>query len=194
MSRHRSPGVTPLDSPPDRATPFLRNGVSSLLPRATLDGCRECGFAWDLDVGTARATVLGAPGTLASLLRDREATARPAPDTWSPSAYVWHLADMLRFWAERLHAIARDPAVGLVAWDPDQVARVRGYDDLPQATGLWALERAGDDLALVLETVTPATAFTHPEWGRGDVGDVLRWLAHEVVHHEGDVRRGLNPA
>jgi hypothetical protein len=33
--------------------------------------------------------------------------------------------------------------------------------------------------------------FDHPEWGHGTVADALRWVAHEVVHHDLDVRHGL---
>jgi hypothetical protein len=65
-------------------------------------------------------------------------------------------------------------------------------DALPGATWPWALARSVDALLLSLAPLTNDTPFVHPEWGDGTVADALRWLAHETVHHELDVRRGLD--
>lgn len=173
-------------------TPFLHNAIDTMLARADAEGgCRECGFTWTLGVDEAVAHIRSAPQRYRSHLADRDGSARPAPDVWSPSAYVWHLADAFRVWAERLHAIAADGQARLAGFDPDELAAVRAYDAQPQSAGLWTLSRAVGDLDAALEEVDAATTFSHPEWGPGDVGDVLRWLAHEAVHHELDVSRGL---
>jgi hypothetical protein len=37
------------------------------------------------------------------------------------------------------------------------------------------------------EGLDPATPFLHGEWGAGNVGDGIRWLAHEMLHHQLDV-------
>jgi hypothetical protein len=138
------------------------------------------------------AEVEEGPARLARLLQGREPTIAPAPQVWSPSSYVWHVGDVVRAWAERLHSLARDPDASWAGFDPDEVARARRYDALPGVTGPWALARSVDALLLSLAPLTNDTPFVHPEWGDGTVADALRWLAHETVHHELDVRRGLH--
>jgi hypothetical protein len=57
------------------------------------------------------------------------------------------------------------------------------------AAATWALRGSVD---LLLETVDDDRAervFEHPDWYAGSFGDALRWVAHEVVHHQQDVRR-----
>lgn len=171
-------------------TPFLERAIAEMLPRADpARGCEECGFSWEIAAEEARGRIDDAPDRFARLLAGRDGVRHETG--WSPSAYVWHVGDVVRAWAERLHALAADPSARWAGFDPDELARVRGYDRLPQATGPWALARATEALELALAGLGAGTGFTHPEWGPGTVDDALRWLAHEVVHHELDVRRGL---
>ncbi len=173
-------------------TPFLQAAVAEMLPQAGHgSSCAECGFSWLATGDEALAEVRDGPDRFARLLEDRRATVSPAPETWSPAAYVWHVGDVVRAWAERLHSLAADPEAAWAGFDPDELARARHYDTLPATTGPWALARSVDALVLALEPLTTETSFLHPEWGSGTVADALRWLAHEMVHHELDVRRGL---
>lgn len=176
-------------------TPFLSTAIAEMLPDADpVDGCRECGFTWTIDAEAARTHLGAAAVRFAALLADAQdgaATRASRSGTWSPSAYVWHVGDVVRAWSERLHALGQDPTVRWVGFDPDELARARHYDALPPVTGPWALGQAVAALDHVLATVAPDTPFTHPEWGHGTVTDALRWLAHEVVHHDLDVQRGL---
>jgi hypothetical protein len=171
-------------------TPFLRAAVAEMLPGAgTASDCAECGFSWLTAGDRALAAVEDGPASFARLLEGREATVAPAPNVWSPSAYVWHVGDVVRAWAERLHSLGNDPGAAWAGFDPDELARARHYDALPGSTGPWALARSVDALVLSLEPLAHDTPFVHPEWGSGTVTDALRWVAHETVHHELDVRR-----
>jgi hypothetical protein len=174
-------------------TPFLSAAVTEMLPHAgTSASCAECGFSWSTAGDRALVEVTDGPARFARLLDERDASVVPAPLVWSPSAYVWHVGDVVRAWAERLHSLGSDPPAAWAGFDPDEVARARRYDALPASTGPWALARSVDALVLSLEALSIGTPFVHPEWGNGTVEDALRWLAHETVHHELDVRRGLD--
>ncbi|MBW3562128.1 MAG: DinB family protein [Actinobacteria bacterium] len=174
-------------------TPFLRAAIASLHGADASDvRCPECGFAWQL-AGPEAETVIGDAATrYASHLADWDDRRAAPAGTWSPSAYVWHVVDVFRAWSERFRAAAEDPETTLVPWDQDRLAEVRGYDRLPLAGALWSLDRAAVDLAAAVEDLDHRTGFTHPDWGSGDVEDALRWIAHEVTHHEVDIARGVN--
>lgn len=150
-------------------------------------------FDFGVGVDEARRLIDGCPARIARILEGRNAARKPSPDTWSPAGYVWHLADAIRAWGERLIGIGRDPAFRIVPFDQDELARVRGYDRLSPIVGLWALGRAVEDLDRALDEVDVRTPLEHPEFGAGTVADVVRWIAHEAHHHELDVRRGILP-
>lgn len=176
-------------------TPFLQAAIAEMLPGAGPgDACSECSFAWSTDGDTALDHLRGAADRYAVVLRGRDATRKPAPQVWSPSGYVWHVGDVVRAWAERLHDLSTASEASWAAFDPDELARARGYDELPPSTGPWALARSTDALMQSLGSLDLPTAFRHPQWGAGTVADALRWLAHEAAHHELDIRRGLEPA
>jgi hypothetical protein len=173
-------------------TPFLAGAVAEMLPGAGRSSVRaECGFSWLTEPDAALGAVERAPDRFAELLAGVDGTVAPAPEVWSPSAYVWHVSDLVRAWAERLHSLGADPQAAWAGFDPDELAAARHYDALPQVSGPWAVARSADALRTSLEPLASDTAFAHPEWGRGTVADALRWVAHEAVHHELDVRRGL---
>jgi hypothetical protein len=176
-------------------TPFLTAAVAEMLPGAGASSvCAECGFSWLTEAEPALDVVERAPERFAELLAGADGTVAPAPGVWSPSAYVWHVSDLVRAWAERLHSLASDPQAAWAGFDPDELAQARHYDALPQVSGPWAVARSVDALRQSLGSLASETGFTHPEWGSGTVADALRWLAHEAVHHDLDVRRGLGHA
>jgi hypothetical protein len=173
-------------------TPFLDAAVREMLPHAgSAPSCAECGFSWLTEGEQALDLVQRAPARFAELLDGADAGLVPSPGVWSPSAYVWHVADLVRAWSERLHALGADPSAPWAGFDPDELAAARHYDALPRVTGPWAVARAVDALQTALGPLDLETGFEHPEWGHGTVADALRWLAHEAVHHDLDVRRGL---
>ena len=69
---------------------------------ATLDGdpCRECGFGWELSPARAVASVQAVPDAYAGGWRRYRPGRRPTCLT--AAAYVSHVTDNLRTWAERL--------------------------------------------------------------------------------------------
>jgi hypothetical protein len=179
-------------------TPFLAGAIAEMIPNAgDTDRCAECGFAWASAAAACRARVDGAAEAFERLLASAGSgtdlrPSEPDHDGWSAAAYVWHLGDVLRAWAERLHTLSVDPSISWAGFDPDELAAARHYDALPVVTAPWALARSVDALAVALAPLTADDGFVHPEWGQGTVADALRWLAHEVVHHELDVRRALH--
>jgi hypothetical protein len=175
-------------------SPFLEAAIAEMLPAADPGGCGECGFRWTIDADGSLEHVRGAADRFADLVAGREITRKLRPEVWSPSGYVWHVGDVVRAWSERFHALGSDPRVRWAGFDPEELGRARRYDELPAVTGPWALGGAADALERALGPVEVHQAFTHPEWGHGTVTDALRWVAHEVVHHELDVRRGLGTA
>lgn len=176
-------------------TPFLREAIRWLQgPDASEVRCVECGFAWQLAGSEAERIVSEAPTRYASLLGDWDPRRVTPAGTWSPTAYVWHVVDVLRSWSERLRALYEDPETAFVSFDQDRLADVRGYDRLPLAGALWSLGRAAEDIRAAASDLDHRTGFTHPDWGPGEVEDGLRWLAHEVTHHEVDIARGVGSA
>jgi hypothetical protein len=157
--------------------------------------CRECGYAWDTGFEEARVLIQEAPRRLRGLLKGQpHARRKPNATTWSPSGYVWHLSDWFRIQAQRIYGISHDPDYVHVGYDQDDVAALFRYDELPVASGLWAIERSAEEFQLATEDVDPATRFRHPDAGDITIEDVVRYVGHEAPHHELDVRRGLGIA
>ncbi len=153
--------------------------------------CDQCGYDWSIGHEDARAVINGSPRRCRELLADRWEEARKSPDeqTWSPSAYVWHMADAIGIWAERLEALAEDPASPIVGFDQDDLAAVRGYARLSPIAGLWALERRIDDWNAALQAHSLDRSFVHPDFGELTVGELVRWVAHDQFHHQWDIQR-----
>lgn len=172
---------------------FLETAKTFLTAPQT-ETCQECGYPWSTPLEEARALISSAPARYASLVGSRDAKRKPAPAAWSPSAYVWHVSDALHAWAERFWAIRHDPGSAIVPFDQDRLGAVRGYEALSTVAGLWSLERSVADWDLALEGADPGIALEHPEFGAGTIGDVVRWIRHEVHHHDLDIRRGLGIA
>jgi len=160
------------------------------------DRCEECGWNWTTDSDEARAVIDRAPGRYRGLIAGRweAARAKPDPDVWSPSGYVWHMVDALGIWAERFKALSEEPGAPVTGFDQDDLAEVRSYERLSPAAGLWALGRRAADLAQALESHDPEMQIDHPDFGPWAIGDVVVWLAHEVHHHAWDIERLLPKA
>ena len=68
------------------------------------DPCRECGYAWSISPEDATALILDAPRRFAELLDGQDGSVRHRDLTWSVKAYVSHVADNIRGWAERIQS------------------------------------------------------------------------------------------
>ena len=108
------------------------------------DPCRECGFGWKLSPAQAVASVRAVPGAYAARLAGATGRERHPDLAWTTAAYVSHVTDNLRTWAERLAGgyLAGDLAVP--GYDPDLLSRARHSNEVSLAGALWSLRWAVD--------------------------------------------------
>lgn len=152
------------------------------------DPCRGCDYDWSLEAEAGRQIVSEAPARLRVLLADRTGKEGCADLQWNAAAYVVHLADVLRIWADRVAAAALGNSDPIVPYDEGELSVVRGYRRLPLVGGLWALERAvGDGIAAEQVADLAGATLNHPEQGSLGVDEVRRIMAHEIEHHTTDL-------
>jgi hypothetical protein len=71
------------------------------------------------------------------------------------------------------------------------LAEVRQYDRLSPRVAVVAYEAAASAWVAVANLVPVDASVEHPEFGTLTAEDIIRRNAHEVQHHELDIRRGL---
>jgi DinB superfamily len=171
--------------------------MSTTTTTPTTTTCAECGFDWSLTFADGVQTVTETADRLAGLLDGippRGAAVRPAVDVWSPAEYLWHVVDVLRFGTERLWTLRLEPDAGVMPWDADLATELRARSPFSLAVGLHAL-RDGVRAWTIAALEAPADlTVNHPELGPMDAATMVRRNAHELVHHERDIRRGLAAA
>ncbi len=154
--------------------------------------CRECGFDWSISMEAAASIVSEMPGRYAGLLAGQDGSARHPSLGWSVGAYVCHVGDNLRIWAERMWSSVEAGHVGIEAYDQDELAIVRKYESIPLATALWSLSHAVDGWQEALQAAAGREpTFAHPERGLISLLDLVQSNCHDAVHHEWDIRRSL---
>ena len=122
----------------------------------------------------------------------RVATQRHVDLDWSAGAYVCHVGDNLRIWAERLAGVALGAFGRVSGYDADLLARARDYDGIPIEASLWSLERAADDWTRAFRlAVEGGVVMVHAERGEQTVLDVARTNAHDAYHHQWDISRSF---
>ncbi|MCA1835844.1 MAG: hypothetical protein LC721_05780, partial [Actinobacteria bacterium] len=93
----------------------------------------------------AVALIAAIPQRYTDLLKGQD-TSLTHPDlVWTVGAYVCHVTDNLRIWAERLAGAALSGATGVPGYDQDLLARARAYNLVPVAGALWSLRCASRD-------------------------------------------------
>ena len=156
--------------------------------------CSQCGFDWTATADEALERVRNVPGRYASAFAGREGPRYGVDGAWSAREYLWHVVDVLRHGSENLWTLAVDPDAGFPPWREHDVMAARSASPMSVRVGLWALAvAAGEWSRAALEAPSDVSAWD-PENGWVNRLSVLRWGAHEVVHHELDVRWGLNSA
>lgn len=159
------------------------------------DPCGGCGFAWSLAPQEAMRIVEGLPTRFRVLLAGRTGYERCPDLAWTPAAYVSHVTDNLRNWAERLAGARLSGAVDVPGYDPDLLAHARHYNEIAPAAALWSLERAVDAwLASVTAALEDGIVLRHATRGVQRAEDVVRNNAHDRHHHAWDVERILQHA
>jgi hypothetical protein len=116
---------------------------------------------------------------------------------WSVTAYICHVADDLRIWAERLQGVMRGGARKVASYDENLLAAARRYDAIDLRAALWSMRGAADDWgvtvlqALGREEAGEPITLVHPERGEQMLTEVARANCHDAVHHHWDVGRIL---
>ncbi len=157
------------------------------------DPCRACGFNWSLSTELAIAEVSAIPGRYGALISGKDASRHHAELSWSAKAYIFHVADNLRIWAERLAASCAG-ATGLLAeYDDNLLAEVRGYEQMPLEAAMWSLESSVRCWIEAVELATQrGSVLHHPHRGALTVPDVVLSNCHDAHHHEWDIQRILS--
>jgi len=140
----------------------------------------------------AVALVVTIPDRYARLLAGQDPTTRHPELEWTAGAYVSHVVDNLRIWAERLAGAARSGRPHVPGYDENLLARARSYDQIPVEGALWSLRHAATQWAEAVELATAAdVVLRHDARGTQTAEDVARNNAHDAYHHEWDIRRTL---
>jgi len=156
------------------------------------DPCRECGYDWSLELEDAIRLVAETPSRYAELLDGTDGSTRGAGLDWSTRAYVCHVTDNLRIWAERLAGAARGSSAEIVPYDSDLLARARRYESIALEAALWSLGRASMEWVEAMEMARiDGSMLMHPDRGTLTVNDVVMTNAHDAFHHAWDISRIL---
>jgi hypothetical protein len=176
---------------PSSRYPFPMN---QFLRAAYGDPCRECGFEWSVGPAVCGAIVSDAPARFRSLLAGHDGKEAHPNLEWNATAYVVHVADVLRIWSDRIAAVALGASEPVVPYDEDRLGDARGYMRLPLPGALWSLGRAVGDWQAAEQLAESATVvLAHPEQGPLPLDDVRRIMAHEIEHHVGDLMLIVSP-
>jgi hypothetical protein len=156
------------------------------------DPCRECGFDWSISKEQAREIVETAPAILQRDLTDATGRERHPDLTWPVVAYLAHMCDNLRIWAERVAGITRGGSPAVVRYDENALATARQYESLSIPGVQWSLARAAADWLVAVNEAPDDLVMDHGERGRQTLHDVVLSNAHDVAHHTWDIRRSLS--
>jgi hypothetical protein len=157
------------------------------------DPCRICGFDWSTDSDTCRLIIRDASVRFSALTSERTGSEHHDDLDWNARAYVVHVGDGMRIWAERVAAAALGAVEPIVTYDESVLGDVRGYQGLALQGGLWSLQRASGDWQDA-EALADGTdlVLDHPEQGTIGLSEVRCIVAHDVEHHAFDLSLILN--
>jgi hypothetical protein len=156
------------------------------------DPCRGCGFTWSTTVADGVVLVADLPATYGELLTGASGHERHPDLAWSVGAYVCHVGDNLRIWAERLAGIAAGAPPEVNGYDEMALDEARGYRSIPLPASLWSLTRSVVDWqGAVGRSRSDGVVLVHPERGGQSLSDVVLANAHDAFHHRWDIERSL---
>jgi hypothetical protein len=159
--------------------------------------CRECGFDWSQPPETVIAAVEHLPDRFDAVLAGRTGTERaddgqPGEPSWSAKAYVFHVADNLRVFAERLEGVFAGAPTTLAAYDQDELAAARNYEAMSLESALWSVRDATESwVAAARRSLTRADVYLHAERGELTAAEITRGPGHDALHHYHDVTRAV---
>ena len=164
--------------------------------------CDECGFDYDgVDPGSFGRAADPAIEELARILGTQQLDvlhARPSPDVWSAVEYCCHVRDVLLVQRDRLFLALVEDTPSYPRMYREERLELAGYGSEPVVRLSDQLRCAGELAATAFGRVGRAQwdrplIYNWPEPRRLDVRWLAAHTAHEVQHHLGDVRRGLDP-
>jgi hypothetical protein len=157
------------------------------------DPCRECGFTWATELIEMIALMRSLPDSIDELVRGATGAERLPDLGWNVSAYIAHMTDNTRIWAERLVAVARGGDPHVVPYDPDLLAEARHYNAVALGGAKWSFRIAVENWHTALKEATPAeVVMLHSERGAMELFDVVASNAHDAYHHRWDLTRILH--
>lgn len=153
--------------------------------------CPECGFdTAGIEPVAIPALVRDAASRWPDVLARPDATARPAPRTWSPLEYACHVRDVHRVFRERLELMLAEDDPAFANWDQDATALDERYWEQDPAVVAIEVTETGEALA------DAYTRVSDDQWNRTGVrsnGSTFtveslgRYLLHDLFHHVWDV-------
>jgi hypothetical protein len=154
--------------------------------------CRECGYSFALSQQQALRLLLDLPSAYDAALSGATGNELHPDLSWSVTAYVSHVADNLRIWAERLVGVAAGSGLGIAPYDENVLAAARSYERIPLGAARWSLGRSVLDIdeAARLSALT-GPVLDHPERGELSLTEVLVAIAHDARHHLWDIERTI---
>jgi hypothetical protein len=157
------------------------------------DPCRECGYHWTITQPEALALVADIPQRFRDALEGKDATLIHPNLTWSAAAYVAHVTDNLRIFAERFAALDMGAYGDTVPYHPDLLAEARSYNSIPVAGALWSLENASRDFVRAVEmTEGKNVTMIIDDHGPQNVLELVKTTTHDAYHHVWDVQRTVD--
>ena len=154
--------------------------------------CRECGFDWSQAPEDVIAAVEELPDKFDAALAGRTGNERAPDTTWSAKAYVFHVADNLRIFAERLEGVFAGAPTTLAAYDQDQLASARDYEAMSLQSALWSVRAAVATWASAARaSLARSDTYLHAERGELNAAEITRGPGHDALHHYVDVTRAL---
>jgi len=155
--------------------------------------CRECGFDWATNLDESVALVSRLPDTIRELVSGSTGKERHPDLGWSVGAYVCHVGDNLRIWAERLVGVLESGVTEVHGYDENELAQARHYDGIPLEAAQWSLGRAVNDWCdAVGRSPRIGSVMVHPERGALTLADVAVSNAHDGFHHCWDIKTILS--
>ena len=154
------------------------------------DPCRECGYDWQQSTEDSLASIGNIRQAFRLLIRPSDAGRFGSGLTWSAKAYVFHVADNFRIWAERLEAPASGGPARIATYGDNALAEARGYEAMRLELAWVALDWSVCEwLDAVRRAEHAEVRLEHPVRGTLTVDDVVATNCHDAVHHVWDVKR-----
>ncbi len=156
--------------------------------------CPECGFdARDLDVAATPTLVRDLAHSWVEVLARPDVAVRTSPDKWSDLEYACHVRDVFRVFDRRLAMMIAEDGAHFDNWDQDATAVEERYETQDPEVVAGEMISAADTLAQRFSQVDGDVWAHRGVRSNGSEFSVItfaQYLAHDVIHHLWDVRRG----